>query len=223
MVDSVRFSEQVLERVEIVEEECASHLDHVLDNTNVRQEDVVGWQFSVLSVVAVKVGPANKELLSLSPVLDRRVFGVRPTGYERCGVCAITALFARYSADEFRERSRYHLRHSGDWMLRLGDGTEESHQRVQNAVNELWRYSGELFMTDEMEQRLVSDGIAVDSAKLEALWRAQVDDVLHRAGLTTPGVMWMQRGGRFGRHTEHLGHMLAEMQILQRQHPGASW
>jgi ring-1,2-phenylacetyl-CoA epoxidase subunit PaaC len=126
-------------------------------------------------------------------------------------------------ADKMHKESRYHVRHSGDWMLRLGDGTEESHQRIQNSVNELWRYAGELFMTDEVEQRLVAAGIAVDSSKLEAPWRAQVDDVLRRAGVTTPSVNWMQRGGRFGRHTEHLGHMLAEMQILQRQHPGASW
>jgi ring-1,2-phenylacetyl-CoA epoxidase subunit PaaC len=126
-------------------------------------------------------------------------------------------------AGKMNKESRYHVRHSGDWMLRLGDGTDESHQRAQDAVNELWRYTGELFMTDDIEQRLVAAGLAVDSSTLEPAWRAQVDDVLKRAGLTTPGVAWMQRGGRFGRHTEHLGHMLAEMQILQRQHPGASW
>jgi ring-1,2-phenylacetyl-CoA epoxidase subunit PaaC len=126
-------------------------------------------------------------------------------------------------AEKMNKESRYHVRHSGDWMLRLGDGTDESRQRVQGAVNELWRYTGELFLSDDVEKRLVEQGITVDSASLEKPWRAMVDDVLHRAGLTSPSVAWMQRGGRSGKHTEHLGHMLAEMQTLQRQHPGATW
>jgi ring-1,2-phenylacetyl-CoA epoxidase subunit PaaC len=126
-------------------------------------------------------------------------------------------------AEKMNKESRYHVRHAGDWMLRLGDGTAESHARVQMAVNDLWRYTGELFLTDDVEQRLVKQGIGVDSSTLEKPWRAQVDDVLKRAGLTAPTVNWMQRGGRSGKHTEHLGHMLAEMQTLQRQHPGATW
>lgn len=126
-------------------------------------------------------------------------------------------------AAKIHKESRYHLRHSGDWMLKLGDGTSESHARLQTAVDDLWRYTGELFITDAVEQRLVASGVAVDSSALERPWREQVGDVLQRAGLTMPEVKWMQRGGRDGRHTEHLGHMLAEMQVLQRQHPGASW
>ena len=126
-------------------------------------------------------------------------------------------------AAKMHKEARYHVRHAGDWVLKLGDGTEESHRRVQDAVNELWRYTGELFMTDEVEQRLVASGVACDSAALEPAWRAQVDDVFKRAGLSVPETRWMQRGGRAGRHTEHLGHMLAEMQTLQRQHPGAAW
>lgn len=126
-------------------------------------------------------------------------------------------------AEKMHKESRYHVRHSGDWLLRLGDGTEESHRRAQSSVNELWRYTGELFMSDDVEGRLAAQGVAVDSTTLEKPWRAHVDDVLRQAGLTTPKVAWMQRGGRFGRHTEHLGHLLAEMQTLQRQHPGATW
>jgi ring-1,2-phenylacetyl-CoA epoxidase subunit PaaC len=126
-------------------------------------------------------------------------------------------------AEKMHKESRYHVRHSGDWMLRLGDGTDESHARVQNAVEELWRYTGELFLSDDVEQRLVKQRIAVDSSSIEKSWRAQVDEVLKRAGLKVPEVAWMQRGGREGKHTEHLGHMLAEMQTLQRQHPGATW
>jgi ring-1,2-phenylacetyl-CoA epoxidase subunit PaaC len=126
-------------------------------------------------------------------------------------------------AAKMHKEARYHVRHSGDWMLKLGGGTDESHRRLQAAVDDLWRYTGELFMTDELEQRMVADGFAADSSALEALWLPQVKGVLDRAGVKTPAVAWMQRGGRQGRHTEHLGHMLAEMQVLQRQHPGATW
>jgi len=126
-------------------------------------------------------------------------------------------------AVKMHKESRYHVRHSGDWMLRLGLGTDESHARLQAAVDELWRYTGELFLPDEVEQRVVAAKTGVDSSTLEAPWRAQVLDVLEQASITTPEVVWMQRGGRTGRHTEHLGHLLAEMQVLQRQHPGATW
>ena len=126
-------------------------------------------------------------------------------------------------AAKMLKEARYHVRHSGDWMLKLGDGTEESHRRLQDATNDLWRYTGELFLSDDVEVRASRDGLGVDAATLEGAWRSQVDEVLRRAGITVPEVKWMQRGGRQGRHTEHLGHMLAEMQVLQRQHPGASW
>ena len=126
-------------------------------------------------------------------------------------------------AAKMLKEARYHVRHSGEWVLKLGGGTEESHRRLQAAVDDLWRYTGELFLTDDVEQRLVEAKLAVDPSELESRWREQVMDILGRAGITVPDVKWMQRGGRLGRHTEHLGHMLAEMQVLQRQHPGASW
>ena len=125
-------------------------------------------------------------------------------------------------AKMFKE-SQYHARHTGTWMIKLGDGTEESHARLQAAVDDLWRYTGELFHSDELEQRLVAAHLAVDSSALHKSWRQQVDEVFTQSGLTIPEVKWMQGGGREGRHTEHLGHMLAEMQVLQRQHPGAEW
>jgi ring-1,2-phenylacetyl-CoA epoxidase subunit PaaC len=118
---------------------------------------------------------------------------------------------------------RYPVRHSGEWMLRLGDGTDESHTRLQDGVNDLWRYTGELFLADDVDRDAAAAGVGVDPSRLEDAWRATVEDVLKRSGITAPPVTWMQRGGRQGRHTEHLGHMLAEMQVLQRQHPGASW
>jgi ring-1,2-phenylacetyl-CoA epoxidase subunit PaaC len=121
------------------------------------------------------------------------------------------------------KETRYHVRHAADWTVKLGDGTEESHRRAQAAVDDLWRYAGELFLADEVEARLSAVGMAPDPASLEPAWREQVLDVLGRATLRVPEVTWMQRGGRAGRHTEHLGHMLAEMQVLQRTHPGATW
>jgi ring-1,2-phenylacetyl-CoA epoxidase subunit PaaC len=121
------------------------------------------------------------------------------------------------------KEARYHARHCADWVLKLGDGTPESHQRAQHALDELWRYTGELFDTDDREQRLVAAGIAVDASALADPWRAQVIRVVTEATLRVPGDAVMQRGGRRGRHTEHLGHVLAEMQIVARSFPGARW
>jgi ring-1,2-phenylacetyl-CoA epoxidase subunit PaaC len=129
---------------------------------------------------------------------------------------------AGIAAKAFKE-TRYHARHSADWMLKLGDGTAESHQRLQAAVDELWRFTGELFETDELERSLVRDGVAVDRAALREPWRKEIDRVLRAATLTMPDDGFMQRGGREGRHTEHLGHLLAEMQIVARSFPGAEW
>ncbi len=121
------------------------------------------------------------------------------------------------------KESKYHVRHAGEWVIRLGDGTDESHRRAQAAVDLLWPYSGELFMQPADEAALVASGVTADVSVFEAPWTAQVQAVLTRATLAAPDVAWMQRGGRSGAHTEHLGHMLAEMQIVARSHPGAKW
>jgi ring-1,2-phenylacetyl-CoA epoxidase subunit PaaC len=121
------------------------------------------------------------------------------------------------------KETRYHARHSADWMLKLGDGTPESHRRIQGAINELWRYTGELFEMDDAERGLVAEGIAVDRQALREPWRAEVSRVLRAATLDVPEDGFMQRGGREGKHTEHLGHLLAEMQIVARSFPGAEW
>jgi len=118
---------------------------------------------------------------------------------------------------------RYHVRHSADWVLKLGGGTTESRARAQRAVDDLWPYTGELFLADDVDRAVAQTGIGVDPSPLESSWQSTVRDVLGRAGLTIPDSAYMQRGGRQGRHTEHLGHMLAEMQIVARSHPGASW
>ena len=117
----------------------------------------------------------------------------------------------------------YHLRHAAEWVIRLGDGTEESQRRTEAALDELWPWTGELFEQDAAERALVEAGIAVDRAALKPAWDATVDEVLAEATLARPQAGWMQTGGRRGLHTEHLGYLLAELQHLQRSHPGATW
>jgi ring-1,2-phenylacetyl-CoA epoxidase subunit PaaC len=121
------------------------------------------------------------------------------------------------------KETRYHARHSADWMLKMGDGTAESHDRAQRAIDDLWRFTGELFESDESEQALVAEGIAVDRRPLRDRWHGEVSRVLAAATLSVPDDGFMQRGGRAGKHTEHLGHLLAEMQIVARSYPGAEW
>ena len=106
----------------------------------------------------------------------------------------------------------YHLRRSADWLVRLGDGTDESHARTQTALDALWPFAGEMFLIDEF-----------DAAALRADWDAQVDAVLADATLRRPATAWAQQGSGAGRHTEHLSRLLAEMQVVARAHPGARW
>jgi ring-1,2-phenylacetyl-CoA epoxidase subunit PaaC len=117
----------------------------------------------------------------------------------------------------------YHLRHCGEWTVRLGDGTPESHRRATAALDELWPYTGELFETDEVERELITIAIAADPSALRPAFEATLARVLSEATLARPADGWMQTGGRHGRHSEHLGHVLAELQYLQRAYPGASW
>ena len=118
---------------------------------------------------------------------------------------------------------KYHLRRSRDWMLRLGDGTEESRRRLQTAVDDLWGYTDELFELDALETSLVAAGIAVDSPALKPAWDAAVRDTLAEATIELPAGDWSVRGGRQGIHTESLGHLLSELQFMQRAYPGLEW
>jgi len=121
----------------------------------------------------------------------------------------------------------YHAERSSDWVIRLGDGTDESHARMQRAVDRLWPYTGELFAADQVDAELAREGIGVDPATLREPWLAAVGGVLAEATLALPASDWMhgtrRGGGKQGVHTEHLGHLLAEMQFLQRAYPGAAW
>lgn len=129
---------------------------------------------------------------------------------------------AAIAAKSIKE-SRYHLRRSQDWVLRLGDGTEESHQHIQKGFNELWGYTGELFTMTPAEQALLADGIVVDREQLRDEWMRNMQATLQQATLTLPDDEWQSTGGRDGVHTEHHGHLLAEMQFLQRAYPGLEW
>ncbi len=132
------------------------------------------------------------------------------------------AALAGIAAKAVKE-ARYHVRHTAQWVVTLGDGTAESHARAQRAVDDLWRYTGELFFADNTDRAVAADGTGVDPSTLADAWQSRVSEVLRRATLTTPAVNYMQRGGRDGRHTEHLGHLLTEMQIVARSDPGAAW
>jgi ring-1,2-phenylacetyl-CoA epoxidase subunit PaaC len=121
------------------------------------------------------------------------------------------------------KEAAYHLDHARSWVVRLGDGTAESHRRVQAGLDEVWPYAAELFETDELVDRLVASGVAADPTALEPAWRATVEDVLAEATLTVPETSWRPTGGRTGRHTTRFGYLLAELQHLHRSHPGASW
>ncbi len=126
-------------------------------------------------------------------------------------------------AAKAEKESAYHLRHATEWTARLGDGTDESHRRMQAAIDQLWEFTGELFAADSAEADLAALGIATDRASLRAIWDDTVNQALAEATLARPADSWMTEGGRDGLHGEDLGHMLAEMQSLQRMHPGLSW
>jgi ring-1,2-phenylacetyl-CoA epoxidase subunit PaaC len=126
-------------------------------------------------------------------------------------------------AEKSVKEATYHIRHSREWVLRLGDGTEESHRRTQNAVNDLWSYTGELFEMNETDKELSGKGIAVDRNAIKAEWDKIVTDVMTEATLELPKGAYMYSGSQKGQHSEHLGYLLAEMQYLPRAYPGTSW
>jgi ring-1,2-phenylacetyl-CoA epoxidase subunit PaaC len=142
--------------------------------------------------------------------------------YWRAMMQSSDATWAAIAAKSEKE-SAYHLRHSSEWMVRLGDGTAESHARAQAAIDDLWAFTGEMFEADESERGLIESGAAIDPAALHPQWLKTVSSVVSEATLVLPSAGWMQKGGRSGRHSEHLGHLLSELQSMQRILPGASW
>jgi ring-1,2-phenylacetyl-CoA epoxidase subunit PaaC len=126
-------------------------------------------------------------------------------------------------AAKSEKESAYHLRHCAEWIVRLGDGTDESRARTQAAIDHLWAFTGEMFEVDDSERGLIDGGIALDPADLRGQWRDTLSRVMNEATLALPNNDWMQQGGRAGRHSEHLGHLLSELQSMQRTFPGATW
>lgn len=129
---------------------------------------------------------------------------------------------AAYATKSLKEAA-YHVRHSSEWIIRLGDGTAESKKRTQAALDELWMYSGELFEMDETEKTLQKANIAPDSKAIYEKWTANVSKILEMATLQLPETGWMQSGGRTGKHSELLGYVLAELQYVQRSYPNCEW
>jgi ring-1,2-phenylacetyl-CoA epoxidase subunit PaaC len=142
--------------------------------------------------------------------------------YWRAMMRSKDATLAAIAAKSEKE-SAYHVRHASEWILRLGDGTEESHIRAQDAIDDLWAFTGEMFAVDDGERGLIESAIAIDPATLRPQWLKTVSAIVSEATLALPRSGWMQRGGRNGRHSEHLGHLLSELQSMQRTFPGTTW
>jgi ring-1,2-phenylacetyl-CoA epoxidase subunit PaaC len=117
----------------------------------------------------------------------------------------------------------YHLRWSSEWVIRLGDGTEESHRRISKAIDELWMYTGEMFIPAAYEQQLAKENVIPDTSTFKDAWMNTVKEIFAEATLTVPEKSFAQTGGKDGRHSEYLGFILTELQYLQRTYPGATW
>jgi 1,2-phenylacetyl-CoA epoxidase catalytic subunit len=172
---------------------------------------------------ALILGHRLSQWIGRGPTLEEEMafgnFGLDLIGQAR----ALYAYAAAIAAKSEKE-SAYHFSHAAEWVIRLGDGTAESHARTETACEALWPFTGEMFESDAAERELCEAGVIIDPASLRAPWRARLGEVFAAAGLALPAPdRWMQRGGRSGRHSEHLGHLLAEMQILPRSFPGAEW
>ncbi|MEZ4951171.1 MAG: 1,2-phenylacetyl-CoA epoxidase subunit PaaC [Saprospiraceae bacterium] len=117
----------------------------------------------------------------------------------------------------------YHLRYSSEWMIRLGDGTEESHQKMQDALDDLWMFAGEQVEEDALDKSMAEQGIGASLPKIKSLYFNKVHEILDKATLQKPEGEWFQEGGKQGRHSEHLGFILTELQYMQRTYPGQEW
>jgi ring-1,2-phenylacetyl-CoA epoxidase subunit PaaC len=155
-------------------------------------------------------------------IVRQVLFTAFSDAFWRAAMHSHDATLAAIAAKAERETA-YHLRHASEWLVRLGDGTDESHRRAQEAVDWLWPYVGELFEVDDGEQAMIVAVVVPDVRTLRDGWVVVVEALLTRATLRRPADGGMQSGGRRGVHSEHLGHLLAEMQALPRTYPGARW
>jgi ring-1,2-phenylacetyl-CoA epoxidase subunit PaaC len=203
------------------------HAARMLNDRGARQAGVTedslaygrdGWDFRNCLVVELEGGDWAKT------ILRQFFFSVYQAYYyellQRSRDTELSAI-----AEKSLKEVTYHLRWSSEWVIRLGDGTAESHQRMEQALDQLWRFTGELFIPADYERSLVVGGIAVDPELVRPLWEEKVGEVFREAQLSFPqtGSGGMLTGGKQGRHTEDLGYLLAEMQFLQRAYPGCEW
>jgi len=126
-------------------------------------------------------------------------------------------------AEKSLKEVEYHKRWSSEWVIRLGDGTEESRHRMQTAINDLWPYTGEMFKMNRTDVAMLAAGIGADLESIKTLWLEEIAAVLEQATLEMPAQGWMHEGGKEGRHSEHLGYVLAELQFMQRAYPNHEW
>lgn len=169
-------------------------------------------------------------LLTEQPNGDWAYTIARSFFYDHYSVLLYTALMGSNDAtiaavaEKSLKEALYHRRWSSEWVIRLGDGTDESKARMQEAIDERWAYTGELFMASEADNAMLAAGTGTDLAVLKSKWMNQVAEVLTEATLDIPQAdAWMQSGGKEGQHSEHLGYILAEMQYMQRAYPGMEW
>jgi ring-1,2-phenylacetyl-CoA epoxidase subunit PaaC len=141
--------------------------------------------------------------------------------FERLISCSDTQLSG--IAEKSLKETKYHLKHSSEWVIRLGDGTEESHNRIQNSIDALWRYTDELFFENHIDHALIKAMHLPNLVEIKQEWLANVKLVLNEATLSIPSNNWQFKGGRDGMHSEHLGKILAEMQFMQRAYPNMEW
>jgi len=131
--------------------------------------------------------------------------------------------FLRGFAEKSIKEVRYHVQHASAWVVRMGDGTEESKQRIQTAIDALWEYTPEFFIEDDLDKTAAESGYGVSLVAVKEPWMKAIKETLTEATLQIPTEGWGHKGGKQGKHTEHLGYILAEMQFLQRAYPGAKW
>lgn len=126
-------------------------------------------------------------------------------------------------AEKALKETKYHLRHSSEWVIRLGDGTEESHSRIQESLNTIYRYSHELFFNDDTDALLIQEGIVPELSEVKKQWENTINEVIEMATISLPENNWKFEGGRLGRHSEHMGYLLADLQYMQRTYPNMEW
>jgi len=151
-------------------------------------------------------------------VLFEEFYLAQLEGIETCSEPRLAEIAARAVKE-----IRYHRRHNSQWLIRLGDGTGESHAKAQDAIDRLWRYTGEMFAGDDVDALLRDEFNGPDLQQIESTWQSGIASILAEAKLAMPASQWMDEGGRAGRHSEHFGPLIAEMQYLQRSHPGLNW